>query len=371
MLSPELRIQDMDPEHWANLMRAMHPPPGGDPQPELWGPLGLLARATAREPEPEASTALSPRMPALVLLRGGRVLRIVIWGGGPLAATELPASELSSVGPAELRALAERHRLPFIVALETTVLPELWAEVQSAISPGEDYVAQGLAAARVLREALGKTVFVEPRVMGLMPLPSYPLLQATLNQILPDDRSVVFYLVDQGRVWTSLIVVKRAGDICLLTSHAAIADRVQFSSIRSDAPTVLRAVGERFAPAQVGIFLPLRVWHELIAGDRSAVARAIANRQALLDPAPPWLLALVGVGAMAEAATRSVRLAGKLLSASRLGSKLLPLSDTAERLVQTVTSPLEALGLDPWELLRWSRDWARRLALDREKLGGK
>ena len=36
---------------------------------------------------------------------------------------------------------------------------------------------------------------------------------------------------------------------------------------------------------------------------------------------------------------------------------------SAETLVRSVA--FEALGLDPWELLRWARDWSRRLELDR------
>jgi hypothetical protein len=65
-----------------------------------------------------------------------------------------------------------------------------------------------------------------------------------------------------------------------------------------------------------------------------------------------------------------VRLAGKLLSSTRLGAKLLPGgTEAAERFVQAVSSPLEALGLDPWELLRWSRDWTRRIKLRPEPEG--
>jgi hypothetical protein len=73
---------------------------------------------------------------------------------------------------------------------------------------------------------------------------------------------------------------------------------------------------------------------------------------------------------VAEAASRSVRLAGKLLSASGFGARLLGGAAAAERLVQAVSNPLEALGLDPWDLLRWARDWARRVELERERLAG-
>jgi hypothetical protein len=328
----------------------------------IW-PLARLAEATA--PPPRSTTALSLAMPAVVLTRGERIVRIVRLGGGTLAA------DLTSTQQADLRAYRTRHGLPFVAAVDLDQLPAVWAEVQAAVRPEEDYVAQLLAMAHVLREALGRGALrLDPRAFGRVPLPSYALLQATFNQLLPDDRSFSFYLVDGGRIWTSLIAVKREGDLTLVTSHAAIADRVHLSSIRADAPAVVRVISERFAPVHIGVFLPLRTWHELVAGDRSAIARALASRQAVVDPAPSWLKALVGAGAVAEAATRSVRLAGKLLSASGLGARLLGGAAAAERLVQTVSNPLEALGLDPWDLLRWARDWARRIELERERLGG-
>ena len=357
MISPSLRLEAIDPAHWANLLRLMHPPRGGEKAPQLWGPLDRLMKATNAEAG-EPSTALSPETPALALLRGERVVRIVRWGGG-----ELPASELASPRQQDLRALRRRHRLPFVAAVDLEALPALWAEAQARVGAGEDYAAQLLGLARVAREALGKSLHVDPRVIGKMPLPSYGLLQSTFNTILPDGRSFVFYLVEGGRIWTSLIAAKRAGDLYLITTHQAIADRVYFSDIRAHAPAVLKAVGDRFDPPHLGVFLPLHVWHELVAGDRSAIARALAMRTALVDPAPSWVVALVGAGAMAEAATRSARLAGRLFSGTRLGGLLQ--GGAAEKLVHSVSHPFEALGIDPWDLLRWGRDWARRLELDR------
>jgi hypothetical protein len=365
MISRDLRIEGIDPEGWAHLLSSLLPPPGGDPEPQplsSWGPLSRFTQESG--PARQSTTALSRRPAALVLLRGERILRILSLGGGTL-----PAEELPSASQEDLRALRRRLGLPFVAALDVEALPGLWAEAQSAVNLEEDFVAQELAMVRVFREALGRSVRVDPRLFGRIPLPSAALLQKTFNTLLPDGRSLIFYLVEGGRVWTSLIAVKQAGDIVLVTSHAAIADKVRFSSVR-DARAVNQAVAERFAPPHIGLFLPLRTWHELVAGDRSAIARALPGRQAVLDPAPPWLLALVGAGTMAEAATRSVRFAGKLLAASGLGARFLPGgTEAAERLVQTVSNPLEALGLDPWDLLRWSRDWVRRIVLEREGLG--
>ena len=220
---------------------------------------------------------------------------------------------------------------------------------------------------RVFRDALGKGVLVDPKLLGAAPIPQASLLQMTFDRMLPDRRSLVFYLLHGGAIYTSLIVAKNAGDIDLITTHDAIADRVPHLSSVRDARMVIQAVRERIARPHIGVFLPRSVWYETVDGDRSAIARAMAARRAVIDPAPAWLLAIVGAGVMAEAATRTGRLAGQLLSASRLGAQLFG-SRRAEKLVQTLSNPLDALGLDPWEALRWGRDWRRRIQLDRARL---
>lgn len=363
MISRDLRVDQIDPGHYANLWQLMHPPAGGDPEPQIWGPLAQIFSAPA--PDPDSLAALSPRLPALALFSGARVVRVIQVGGGVL-----PSEELRSFDQAGLRAYRASQGLPFVAAVDLEALPQLWAEAQRKVKLGDDLVAQELSMLRVFQGALGRQILVEPQLMGSLPLPTYAMLQKAFDHMLPDGRSLVFYLVDQGRIWTSLIAVKEGGDIVRVTGHGAIAREVRFSSIRSDAKAVNQAVAQRLAPPHIGIYLPLRIWHELVAGDRSAVARAIANRQALLDPAPPWLLAIVGAGAVAEAANRSLHLASKLLSRTKLGSRFLPDGGKAKKLVQRVSNPLEMIGLDPWEMLRWSRDWRRRVELDRESLQG-
>jgi len=358
VISPQLEMRDINPVHWKRLMELMLPPPGGDPQPgSSGGALSLLARASA--PERRSTTALSPAMPAIVLHRAGAPVRVLRLGGGALSPDGL-AAPVSQEG---LRAFRRRHDLPFAAAVDIDLLPQLWADAQAAVRHEDDYAVQLLAMVKAFRDALGRGVLVDPRLFGKVPLPSPRVLQATFNRVLPDGRSFVLYITNGGGLHASLIAVKRHGDLTLVTTHDAIADSVRFGSIRSDARAVLRAVTERFAPPHIGVFLPLSVWHETVAGDRSAIARAMAGRRALLDPAPAWVLALVGVGVVAEGTTRVGRLAGQLLTGKLgLGGR------RAQKLAQTLSNPLDALGLDPWELLRWGRDWSRRIKLDRSGL---
>jgi hypothetical protein len=349
MISKDLQIDRIDPPQLSNLLRLFDPPAGAAPA-AGGGLLDRLVGGSSSEPPPERYQL----RPVIVLCREEQPLRLLQLGGGTL-----PLGTLRSTRVEHLRAFRRSHRPPFVVVIDVGVLGEIWAEAQQAIKLEDDLVAQQLELLRVLRRAIDRgRLVIEPRAFGALPIPPYGLLQRNFDRILPDGRSLVFYLVDRGRIWTSLIVAKRGGDITTITSHQAIADEVRFSAIRRDAPRVLQAVSRRFGPPHIGLFVPLRAWHQLVHGDRSAIARAVAGRQALLDPCPPWLLAIIGAGAMSEAATRSAKLAGKLLARSPL-----PFAGGAEKLVKTVANPLDALGIDPWEALAWARDWSRRLGV--------
>ncbi|MCA9665670.1 MAG: hypothetical protein KC503_08780 [Myxococcales bacterium] len=371
MISRDIRIEHLDERHLANLVRAMDPPEGrGEPEaaarPRKRRSSGLFERltgaASASADDERDDSGLGAaaeqakkrprwRPPVVALTRAGRVLRLFRLGGGTL-----PRGTLRSADPEDLKRFRRKHELPFVVAVDVEALPRLYSQVQKDVRVDDDMVAQQLAMLRAVRAALdGGEVVVEPRLIGALPIPSYDILQKSFDLVLPDGRSALFYIVDGHRIWTSAIVHKEKGDVSVLTSHRAIADEVELRSIKTDAPRVVEAVTRRYGPVHVGFFVTLHTWHAFVSGDRGAIARALATRTAVLDPCPPWLFALVGAGAVSEAASRSARLAGRLLSRSRF------LSSGAGKLVQSMTSPLEVLGVDPWELMKWAQAWSRRV----------
>lgn len=345
MISRALRLEAFDRRNYGRLLQLLDPP-GDDGAAER----GWLDRVTGGSTE---QGTLPPRgaPAALVLLRAGRPRRILLLGGG-----ELPLSALSGTDGAALSRLRKEQGLAFAVALASDALPELTAEIQRQLRPQDDLVAQGLTALRVLQRALGKDVVVSPRLLGALPLPPYDLLQRTFDRIFPAGRSLLFYVFDGARVYSSVIVRKRGADVDLVSSQRAFDAELRVRGL-ADLPRLRKLVAERYGEVHICLGVPLSAWRRFVAGDRSALARALASRQAVLDPAPAWLRALIGAGAVSEAATRSARFAGKLLSRSPLGNLL---GDKPEKLVGKIGNPLEALGIDPFEFLRWGRSWSRR-----------
>jgi len=81
-----------------------------------------------------------------------------------------------------------------------------------------------------------------------------------------------------------------------------------------------------------------------IVGGESSVAREMAAREVILDPAPPWLLALVAADAGAQVAQAS---AGLLLRFVPKGLVQLA-RDVAERAAE---GPFQLLGFNPFAIL--------------------
>ncbi|PIE19785.1 MAG: hypothetical protein CSA65_00895 [Proteobacteria bacterium] len=393
MISRDLRVEALDGLQLRRLLELLDPPPStnasrqgsGRGRGERSGWLGRVAGIAQREPTDEA---LPPRMArsALVLLRRGRVERIVLLGAGPLSSSpnggeqrpavtttrwraiggtsQLPPGELDEVSPAGLSRLRAREGLAFVVAVHSEAVPRLVAELSTQLTPDDDPMAMGLMAARTMQRALGRDVLLSPRLLGSLPLPRYELLSKTFNRLFPDGRTMMFYVLDEGRVWTSVIWRKRGGHVDLVTSQAALDEQLRVRNL-ADVAKARALVTRRYGAPHLCLAVPLGAWRRFVAGDRSALARALAIKQALLDPAPTWAHALIGAAAVSDAANRSARLAGKLLSRSPLGSLL---GGAPEKLAGKLTNPLEALGVDPWELMRVGRSWTRRalpLIIDR------
>ncbi len=355
MISRSLKIESLDAEPLRHLLALLDPPKSKGSAPQ--GASAWIDRLTGgavnrHEPLPPKTARA-----ALVLLRQGQVVRILLLGAGHLDSDgEIPPTCLGSVDDENLSRLRDKEGLALVIALRSEALPDLVKAIAQRHRPNDDPVAQVLSAARVLQDAIGHDLWISPKNLTSLPLPPYELLSRSFDRMLPDGRTLMFYIFDGGRVWTSLIARKRGGDIDLITSQRALPRESTLRKV-SDLLHVRKLVEARYGPPHICLGVTLGDWQRFVHGDRSALARAIATRKAILDPAPAWLRALIGAGAVSEAASRSTRLAGKLLSRSPLGGLL---GGAPERLASKLKTPLDALGLDPWELLAVGSSWTRR-----------
>ncbi len=323
MLSPELELRDLDARHWRNGWRLLVPP-------------RVLER---------------PRW-ALVVLDGERVIKMVI--AGEDARGSIEPVPLAGTSHAQLAALAKQLGVHSVIVLERRVIAQLSSEIEAALEPDQDGVAQALIALRALKKHAGRGVWTEPPLLDLLPAPAYDSVQRTFDLLVPDRSALVAYVIedDRRRVHTSIIAAKEGGDIARAASHRAIEDLVSETSLARDwekgYKRVLAAVEERFGKPAIGLFLERATLIDVLTGPADQLARELNAKRVVIDPAPAWLLGLLGGAAVAAMAGRAASAIAHMLPQSA--------RDRATALAaraRDAIDPFALLGFDPIEL--WQR----------------
>jgi hypothetical protein len=315
VLSSELELVDLDARHWRNGWRLLVPP-----RVRAWPAWALVIVDGA--PDRVLSVVVSPR---------GRV------------ANPPPLKDLATYG-AQLGASA-------VVVVDRKLVGELSAEIEGALRLDQDGVAQALAVLRALKPRAGKGVWTDPPLLELLPAPAYEPVQRTFDLLVPDRSALLAYVIedDRSRVHTSIVAEKDGGDIVLAAQHRAIADLISETTLARDWTTnykrVLAAVEERFAKPSIGVFLERATLDKIIIGPPDTLARELTAKRVVIDPAPAWLLGLLGGAAVAAVAGRAASaLASMLPQATRERA-----SAFAARASNAV-NPFAPLGFDPIEL---------------------
>ena len=329
MISPELELRDIDARHWCNGWRLLVPP-------------RLLER---------------PRW-ALVIIEGtpDRVLKVIVAGHDAPGTVE--SRPLSGVTSKDLDAYAKALGVGAVIVIDRGLFRELSAEIEAVLRIDQDGAAQSLIALRVLKQHVGVRLWTEPPLFELLPTPSIEPLQRTFDLLIPDRSALVAYVIedDRQRVHTSIIAVKEGGDITRAATHRGIADLVSEPTLARDwqkgYKRVLTAVEERFAKPAIGLFLERATLLKIVTGPSDQLARELDAKRVVIDPAPAWLLGLLGGAAVAAMAGRAANaLAQMLPQATRTrASALAQRAQTA--LKDSGAHPFGLLGFDPIEL--WS-----------------
>ncbi len=327
MLSPELELTSLDARHWKNWWRLLVPP-------------RVLARPAW----------------ALAILEDSKVIKLVITGKGSLDPSLHP---LPGLGDKALAAWARTLDVAAVVAIERRVIGELSAEIEAALRLEQDLVEQGLIALRALKRHAGRGLWTEPALLDVLPAPAYEPLQRTFDLLIPNGTALLAYVIDDDRqkVHSSIIAVKQAGDITRAATHRAIADLVSEPAFARDwdkgYKRVLEAVEDRFAKPSVAVFLERATLMRIITGPGDQLPRELNAKAVVIDPAPAWLLGLLGGAAVAAMAGRAASALASMLPqgardrASAMGNR------ARNAMKDSGANPFAMLGFDPLEL--WSR----------------
>lgn len=314
MLSPDLELAHIDARQWRNGWRLLVPP-------------RVLAQ---------------PKW-ALIIRDGEKVVKTIIGGADARGTIDVTGGTT-----------AKQLGVHSVITIERRVIAQLSSEIEAALRPDQDGVEQALIALRVLKKYAGNGVWTEPPLLDLLPAPNFDSIQRTFDLLVPDRSALVAYVIedDRTRVHTSIIAMKEHGDITRAATHRAIADLVSEATFARDwekgYKRVIEAVEERYARPAIGLFLERQTLIDILTGPADQLARELNSKRVVIDPAPAWLLGLLGGAAVAA-------LAGRAASAL---ANMLPQSarDRASALAQRAKGaidPFALLGFDPIEL--WQR----------------
>jgi hypothetical protein len=319
VIDPAIRILDLDPRAWTNLLRFLSTPaplPGADGARREGG--------------------------LIVLHEGDRILKAIRTGGGRVEG-------LTWDGPAELKALARAQGVRWVAAFQDGALDELMHRVQQRVRIDQDALSQWLEWARAARELLAEgLIAVHPHPFEGVPTPQAATLARAFDLALPDDRTAVLYLFEGPSVYTSLVVRKTRGAIDLIAGHRALG--LHPAELRSflDYPRILDAVKRRFGEPHVGFFAERATAQRLLADPRPGTwARAYALREVIVEPMTPWAGVMLGSGVVREAFDRSRKLLSRL---DPLGLAQPFARAARDKLTATVDFK-QILGFDPFEVI--------------------
>jgi len=230
MISRDIAVVDVHPEHWTNLIRG---PAGKTPA----GGNGWL----------------------VLVHHDNRVIHAVL-GGQPLPRLlGRPVDDLAS--------LRHRFQAGRVVCIEKDFMRRTHARFDSSLSYDMDYVEQLLTMVAAFRKERGSGLRVDPPTPP-GPVPPFGLLQFLFDRLWPDNTSIVLYVVDEEHesLWTSLILRKRRGDLDLLTTDLHLGDSgLAPADWRTDRLRLLAELTARVAPAYLACFCTRDAWARWLA----------------------------------------------------------------------------------------------------------
>lgn len=327
VLARDVLISDLDGRHWANWLGLLLPP----------------------------AVMNAPRF-AVVWIHDGAAIKCVVRGAGAIPLDRVPFEGTSQGHLVELRRALD---VDAVIVLERDALADLFTLIDRELDFDADYVAQGLAMLRATKQLAGAGIWSEPRLLEIVPAPPFEALQRTFDLLVPDDASLIAYVFedDHSDVHASIIATKAAGHIDAVATHKALEDALPGPRLarnwRAQHKRVLELTADRFGKPAVGVFLDRRTYYRILTGPTDTLTRELRARNVIIDPAPAWLLGMLGGATVAAVATRGARAFASFLPAGARKMAVGFALQAQDMVAASNANPWSLLGFDPIEL--WLR----------------
>jgi hypothetical protein len=278
----------------------------------------------------------------LVLDADGTPCAALITGHGPVAPDDCSGDDLAGV--------CERLGVARAVVLHEGAVEELTERAAQRLSFTADYAAQWLTLLAVAREleGEGKLCFWPPRTQ--LPLPTSNMLLRALDLLLPEDHVLLVALWEGDALWTACALHRRGGEIDRVAGPELVLDWTGplGGDYRRDQRAMRRAVERALGTVHLGLFAQREAIEGLLRDPRpGAWARAVALREIIISPSPPYVHLAVGADAARAAGQRAREWFGGI----DIGAYLAPAATFARERVARIGSITNILGFNPLQAL--------------------
>tara|TARA_R110002096_G_scaffold16898_2_gene57688 strand:- start:15945 stop:16949 length:1005 start_codon:yes stop_codon:yes gene_type:complete len=293
---------------------------------------------------------------ALLVLESGKLLHAVRSGEGALDREAVPFVGTSKP---QLATLSKTLDVEGLLVFERRALTDLFERMERGLRIEDDFATQGVGLWQALRRCEG--VWSDPPLLELIPPLRSEALQKTFDLLVPNESTLVAYILDGRRVHCSVIAEKRRGAIVLATMHPGIGDLLSEQELARDWRTnydkVNRAVESRFAKPSISIFVEKDAVLRILTGPTDQLAKELRAGNLIVDPSPMWLQGLLGGAAALAAATTGAKRMARFLpkGARKMAGDFAGAAQS--RLKESSANPFGMLGFDPIELLQRCRSF--------------
>lgn len=337
MIAADVRIEGFDARSWTNLVSLFAP-----------GVLQRIQRGPQQSDAPELDSRDASERPAgtlvAVISAERKVRRAFHTVRGRVRG-------LATISKDELHELAARYGARRALVIREGAIEEIAERVAQRLERGDDYIAQWLVLARTVRELIDAGIIeVSPRPFAALPIPTAGMVRRALDIVLPEDRSLVMVLWNGQTPWTAVALRRRGGEIDRIAGPDLIArwSGPLGGDWRRDHRFVSEGVERALAPLHLGIYGQIGSVRALLrSAEPGAWARAVALREVIVRPSPPYVAVALGADATRAIARRTATILGGIDALARFA----PLASAVRSRVSEIASVTQTLGFDPLAVL--------------------
>lgn len=325
MLAPDVRFEGFTHTDWDRVLELFQPlRSDGKPRPEN-RPRGLVIAVHDGD-----------RLRKLLHSRAGR----------------LRLDDLAPDWPMSAQRLAERHDASWALCIRTGALEAVMEDLGRRLRPHHGCNEQWLLLLEALREQslAGGIELWPPRTEGF-PIPTAPMIDATLDTVCPVGKSMLVGLFEDDELWTSIALRRGRRGFDWILGPDLLREELGLLSgdFRRDHRHLARVVIDEVGPLALGCFAQRETFRALeVDPTPGAWAIAVATRDVVLSPVPAGMAVPLGLdaGRAAFGALRQI--------ASRIdpGGVLTPAFAALREVTLGERDVEEVLGFHPLDLLR-------------------